>query len=557
METAANAMLELGGQVLRDTWLQEAKAMSNAELQSVRDYATAAKILAGPYDPSTFAFAKSTEVAHFPTALQLFPVWATTNLAAKSSFPLSPGLFDLVIIDEASQSDIASALPLLYRAKRVVIIGDPQQLKHVATISKSADAEASSLFGVDQAAFSYREHSLFDIAERSVGLHPGKLLLAEHYRSDARIIGYSNQEFYQNQLRIKTDLTRRGLRRSFLNEYGGMSWLHVTGTTKRPETGSAFNPEEIAAIGDIIPRLFENLELHGLRESKIGIVTPFREQEKRIQAWCEAEYGDTDRIKVGTAHKFQGDERDFVIFSPVLAQGITQHTLDWLENTKNLMNVAVTRARVGLIIAGDWEFCRSLPPDSSFRRLADYATKQHGRPYQKAQDLPLLGGQVVKIIGYILDPHNPEHNRTTLRRFLTSCRDYIWWIDTYFDNKVIDLFRDVLQDPATQLRQVRLLTSSEQLESTDGSRPKLRADRVRQLGVDLRERGISFELRTLSKRDLGIHDRLLYTPSQAINVPPFLGAYGEHRHVSEYTQSNIDSSFFDDKWQIAQGVINA
>ena len=80
---------------------------------------------------------------------------------------------------------------------------------------------------------------------------------------------------------------------------------------------------------------------------------------------------------------------------------------------------------------------------------------------------------------------------------------------------------------------------------------------MRQLGVVLRERGISFELRTLTKRDLGIHDRLLYTPSQAINVPPFLGAYGEHRHVSEYTQSNIDSSFFDDKWQIAQGVINA
>ena len=97
---------------------------------------------------------------------------------------------------------------------------------------------------------------------------------------------------------------------------------------------------------------------------QVGIVTPFREQEKRIQAWCEAEYGDTDRIKVGTAHKFQGDERDFVIFSPVLAQGITQHTLDWLENTKP-DECRGHKSGVGLIIAGDWELfgvCRQTAP---------------------------------------------------------------------------------------------------------------------------------------------------------------------------------------------------
>ena len=148
------------------------------------------------------------------------------------------------------------------------------------------------------------------IVERSAGLRPGKVLLAEHYRSDTRIIGFSNREFYQNQLRIKTDLTLTGLRRSFLNDYGGLSWLHVAGKTERPEGGSAYNPQEVAAIQDIIPMLLKNLDVQGLSGSGIGIVTPFREQERRIRVWCEARYGNSERIKVGTAHKFQGGECD-------------------------------------------------------------------------------------------------------------------------------------------------------------------------------------------------------------------------------------------------------
>ena len=551
---AADALLALGGDVIQNDWLERAKRMGNANLQNIRDYAAAVKILLGAYDRYAYGSARSRKDAYFPTALQLFPVWATTNLTAKSNFPLQAGLFDLVIIDEASQCDIASALPLLYRAKRVVIIGDPHQLKHVATITESSDAESAKRFGIDRTAFQYRQQSLFDVAERSVGLHPGKVLLAEHYRSDARIIGFSNREFYQNQLRIKTDLALKGISRAFLNDYGGLSWLHVAGSTERPETGSAYNPQEVAAIQDIIPRLIENLDMHGLSKSGIGIVTPFREQERRIRTWCETKYGSSGRIKVGTAHKFQGDECEFVIFSPVLAKGMTQGTLRWLETTNNLLNVAITRARVALIVVGDWEFCHSLPSGSVYHRLADYALDKQGQRIDQASDLPLLGGSAVQIIGYVLDPHNPEYNKTTLRRFLTSCRDYVWWVDTYFDNNVVVLFRDVLQDPTTRLREVRLLTTSEQTESMDGSRPKLRADRVRQLGLDLKGRGINFEVRILPKRDLGVHDRLLYSPSQAINMPPFLGAYGEHRHVSEYTQSNIAQGFFDGLWQKAHVV---
>ena len=61
-------------------------------------------------------------------------------------------LFDLVVIDEASQCDIASALPLLYRAKRAVILGDPNQLKHISTIDKPRAQELEAQFGLTAAA---------------------------------------------------------------------------------------------------------------------------------------------------------------------------------------------------------------------------------------------------------------------------------------------------------------------------------------------------------------------------------------------------------------------
>ena len=57
--------------------------------------------------------------------MRAFPLWSVSNLSARSALPLVPGLFDLVIIDEASQCDIPSIVPLLARSKRAVLAGDP------------------------------------------------------------------------------------------------------------------------------------------------------------------------------------------------------------------------------------------------------------------------------------------------------------------------------------------------------------------------------------------------------------------------------------------------
>lgn len=66
--------------------------------------------------------------------LESFKVISISNLSVKKAFLQEEALFDLLVIDEASQSDISSSLPLIYRAHRVVILGDPLQLPHITSI---------------------------------------------------------------------------------------------------------------------------------------------------------------------------------------------------------------------------------------------------------------------------------------------------------------------------------------------------------------------------------------------------------------------------------------
>ena len=130
----------------------------------------------------------------FPQVANCLPCWAVTALAARGKLPFTPGLFDLVVIDEASQCDIASALPLLFRAKRAVIIGDPQQLKHISKITPKQERVLLEKHGLvrGHANWAYAVNSLFDLAAGIAGSED-IIQLRDHHRSHAAIIGFSNE----------------------------------------------------------------------------------------------------------------------------------------------------------------------------------------------------------------------------------------------------------------------------------------------------------------------------------------------------------------------------
>jgi len=379
-------------EILNSTWLQNIDNLQSTHIQRVRDYASLLQEVFANYDKQKYGNMMSIQETYSGDIIAAFPIWATTNLSISRNLPLKAEMFDLLIMDEASQCDIPSALPLIYRAKQVVIIGDAMQLRHIATLTEDSHQILAAEFNIATEAYSYIQHSLFDLAARSVGQHPGVLMLREHYRSHENIISFSNQKFYDGQLVIKTDMSKRKIPASVLEGGCGIFWLNVAGETIQPSGSSAKNLQESNAIQQALPAIYQQLEQIGW-DGSVGIVTPYREQRNTIQRWVDnSQFG--QQVTVGTAHTFQGDERDILLFSTVLAPGISEGSLAWLRRTSNLLNVAVTRARTILIIVGDFNFCMSLPDNNPYKQLAEYVQLKPQAVLQSWKELPVLSAKI-------------------------------------------------------------------------------------------------------------------------------------------------------------------
>jgi very-short-patch-repair endonuclease len=308
----------------------------------------------------------------FPKVTRLLPCWAVTSLSARGRLPFEPGFFDLVVIDEASQCDIASALPLLMRAKRAVIIGDPLQLKHVSTVAPQHDRMILAAHGLAEgrAAWAYSVNSLFDLA-RSLCRHEDIVNLRDHHRSHRDIIGFSNRHFYRGGLRVATD--HETLNRPQTTG-PAVRWVEVKGRVVRPPRGGALNvPEAEAVVAEV-----RKLVVEGGYGGAIGVVTPFRAQANRIRTLAHQDPEISGRLAalqfvVDTVHGFQGDERDVIFFSPVVSTGIGESTLRFLKSHGNLFNVAITRARSELVVVGH----RQAALDSGVGYLASFAEYAH------------------------------------------------------------------------------------------------------------------------------------------------------------------------------------
>ena len=294
------------------------------------------------------------------------PAWCVTNLSARNSLPLEPNLFDLLIIDEASQCDIASALPLLYRSRRVVIIGDPFQLRHITKIEQRRDNQLQTAhgLGVDDLRFTYSENSLYDLS-----MTMGKLIqLQDHYRSHEDIASFSNRVWYEDTLRIWTDYAR--LKPPPDGNYG-IRWTEVSGTATRPRGGSVFILSEVEVVVEQLVDLLMNQGFDGT----VGVVTPFRAQAnmilERVAKRIREDLRNRAQLIIDTAHGFQGDERDIILFSPCVSRDLSRGAHNFLKDTGNLFNVAITRARSLLHVVGNREACANsgIP---HIQRFAEY-----------------------------------------------------------------------------------------------------------------------------------------------------------------------------------------
>ena len=221
---------------------QRSKAGSNLFRAKIRQMQTdrpeawqAAGRLASRIHAAAKGNARVSEVhALVPRALSALPVWSITNLSARGTLPLVDGLFDLVVIDEASQCDAASALPLLVRGKRAMVIGDERQLPHITTLGEQREGAIAARYGLgpdDLATFGYRANSCFGVALSRLA-RPA-IMLDLHFRSHPAVVEFSNQRFYVGRM------TMCGTARPPVG-MSAIEWVQVSGRCERGAGNSSW-----------------------------------------------------------------------------------------------------------------------------------------------------------------------------------------------------------------------------------------------------------------------------------------------------------------------------
>ncbi len=284
------------------------------------------------------------ETEDFKPLLEAFPCWCVTTYAVSGSLPMKPGLFDVVIIDEASQCDIASCFPILYRAKKAVIVGDDKQLPHLSFLEKAKEQSFMSQYGIGdkyQLMWRFRTNSMFDLANY-YSMHP--VLLDEHFRSLPPIINYSNKEFYGNRIKVmrRNDNSIKALEAVIVPD----GKVDFDATRNLPEIEALVKRLHEIVIED--ERGANTKRPWGDKPVSIGIISPFRAQVEQLKISVSKVLSEhmmeKHQIEIGTAHTFQGDERDIMLISWAYADNSFPQSLVFLQKP-NLFNVAITRAR--------------------------------------------------------------------------------------------------------------------------------------------------------------------------------------------------------------------
>jgi superfamily I DNA and/or RNA helicase/very-short-patch-repair endonuclease len=288
---------------------------------------------------------------NYEKLLRIFNVWIVDIPSVDKILPMKPNLFDIVIVDEASQVNLAQVIPIFYRAKRICIIGDHKQLNLISSgiplqISNRLDNYIWEKY--KPANLSYEEakerkltftsSSILDfIRENSFGFP--ETMLDEHFRSVEPLATFTNQEFYENKLTIMTKNPN----------YEFQVFKEIKLNAKRNEKIKVI-VEEMEKTLEIIQNLkqfrrYEEIVLPDIIPSNftIGVLSFLREQVESIKIRLYETLEVDESIVVGTPEELQGHEVDIMIISLALDE-TCRDSRNHYEN-KNRFNVATSRAK--------------------------------------------------------------------------------------------------------------------------------------------------------------------------------------------------------------------
>ena len=317
------------------------------------------------------------EEEDFKPLLEAFPCWCVTTYAVSDSLPLKPGMFDVAIIDEASQCDIASCFPIMYRAKKTVVVGDDKQLPHLSFLEKAKEQSFLSQYGIPdkyQLMWRFRTNSMFDLADY---YSMNSVMLDEHFRSLPPIINFSNHEFYSDRIRVMKKDSSEDNVLDLIKVPDGKVDMDATRNL----------PEIEALVKTLHEIIIEDERKNPEKPVTVGIISPFRAQVEQLKISVPKVLSDymikKHQIEIGTAHTFQGDERDIILMSWAFANNSYPQSITFLQKP-NLFNVAITRARSKCInfVSHDIETM----PEGHFRNYVSFIKQYQERKISLANN---------------------------------------------------------------------------------------------------------------------------------------------------------------------------
>ena len=291
---------------------------------------------------------------NFNAILDLIPIWIMELDDASRIIPLEAGIFDYVILDEASQCNVSYTLPVMYRSKHALFVGDSEQMRDSTIIFKSNRIfdELAHRYQISEEqqikATGSAVQSVLDIAKNRGFMYR---TLQYHYRSPMELIGFSNKYFYKPNGKELIPLNSNYLTYKNTNR---IIVVHEIKSDWSEEISDKVNIAEAKAILTFFKELRED---ERYRDKSIGILSFFNAQATFIRELFEKEglKEEKNNYKVSIIEGIQGDEKDIVIYSFVIRAPDQKNKYVPLTGeggdiradiNKGRVNVAFSRARL-------------------------------------------------------------------------------------------------------------------------------------------------------------------------------------------------------------------
>lgn len=291
---------------------------------------------------------------NFRSILELIPIWIMELDDASRIIPLETGMFDYVILDEASQCNVAYTLPVMYRSRRALFVGDSEQMRDTTIMFKSNRVfdELAHRYSIPEErqikATASAVQSVLEIAyQRGFMDKP----LRYYYRSPAELIEFSNKYFYRPKGKDLIPLNNNYLTYKDSNR---IMVIHEVKSEWKDEFSDNIN---VAEANEILKLFKEMREDKRYRNKSIGILSFFNAQASYLRELFEKEgfKEESDNYKISIIEGIQGDEKDIVIYSFVIRSAAQKNRYTPLtgesgdiraEINKGRVNVAFSRAKL-------------------------------------------------------------------------------------------------------------------------------------------------------------------------------------------------------------------